>query len=244
MTVEVTPLNVLGGGSPPLTAFSDNFNRTDGPLGINWAYGIYGVPTPITAPIGGPFPQIISSGFTWLYNGSNNPLTNWACYATPIIDGLYRNLYGRTQFCQATFRARSGPSSNSGLAVALSAEHATFYVVGSNFVPGPAESVSCAQVVAAGGTPYQFALSGLGAAIRPASGFAAGEVVRISVDQSGANPIVTVKINGVQVFQATDASATKISKVGSPGMVSGYFPDQFTQTGNVTWDDFSCGLGL
>lgn len=222
-----------GGGSP--TSFTDSLTGIAGPLDPSlWAQGVIAI-TPIVTPVSWGSMFLTGTAGTSTMQGTANPnvqLFNYAC-PTSVIAGVY----GKTQFAQVTFQGSTGVANNHwGPIVCFKPSampigywfrniHSTPQLDLVRNAPNggstPGTSMNQAQLV--GG------ING--------NTLNVGDVMRISVDFTvPAAPVITCKINGVQVAQFTDNAAPLSG--GTPALLATH------HDGNYTFSNWSCGLGL
>jgi hypothetical protein len=210
MAVEVYSANVLGGGSPPVTQFSDTFNRTSGSLGSpDWIAGIHSF-TPTVAPVAastiaigagsdGPQAAIWSS-----VSSGVNPATIWRAFAIPTP--IYRTNYGLAQFVQCQFIRNTGAGANemqAGPAVLMRGDEDTLYYFEIDTVSASFRIVRSIQTTLV-------AIGSYGTVV------VAGDTVRVSVVNSGSSVDFTVTRNGGNLQVISDSSAQRFF-TGSPG---------------------------
>jgi hypothetical protein len=138
----------------------------------------------------------------------------------------YTQLFGRSQFVQATFAAltvATGPANGLGIMITpdMQVNNSTGYLLewASALVMNVRSMASGAFTLIAGPLAV-----------------AAGNVVRMEVTASAASNIIRVFTNGTLISTSTDVLATRPIQTGSPGMFL------FSDAGDTgDFDDFSCG---
>lgn len=227
MSVRVRSLQ---GGPPPRTQFSDNFNRANGEPGSNWIRSLGGNDVNTLESWGTA--SIVANRFVMAGRGENNPnavlWTSWL--PVPVISALYNK---PRVFVQATWIAAVGSASYVCLRYNNAAE------------AGPITNPNGCDAYIAGpdGQTARFLNGQTAAAVGVnAVPVVSGNVVRMTVENSGTSVILTSFINGAQVNQNTILAAAFPIPRGLPGfflfLVSGAPPTGAT----ATWDDFSCGV--
>lgn len=243
MTVRVSNFNVglRAGGSRPITSFSDTFNRASGELGINWGAGSIAITPVVNNVFVASFAIEASTDFTQSLGmstvasaGSGTQMWGFA-YPIPLCNSA---VYGKTQFAQFTFKDYSS-TNNSNIFLCTSFHPGAMpigYFLGFN-LHAPAIDVTKAQINSNGHQGNSLNTSTLIA--NPINGNATvnGDVWRISCDYdtTPGSAIITIKLNGVQIKQQTDASPVA---GGIPAI--GWVPG----TGNAHVINFSAGIGL
>lgn len=212
MTVEVSPLNVLGGaGLPPVTRFQDSFNRASGPLGQNWMQGCIAITPDVNNVSVGFFSitqatDLVTQALTGNNINTAGATTQMPAIACPIP--LINNfVWGKTQYCQLTFKDYSSASNMDmfiGCFVQPSALFNGYFMHANLHVP----FIEIAKYSPNAQNSPGSALnpSTLVAAPVNANAFASGDVIRMSVDlvTTPGSAIITLLVNGVQKAQVTD----------------------------------------
>lgn len=243
MTVEVVPLNILGGGAPPVILASDTFNRgTLNPAGssggILWAPFIMGV-IPISTPflIAGATCQVgPPQGVVLSALGQTNPTDVWPIVlaSTQFTPGL---VWGKTQFSQCTYNSQTAIACSGGPAVMV------------DFQGSPAATGSCYCLLFVGGSAtrlVRFNASGNAYTendlIAPIPGDVshAGDVYRLSYNV--ATHLLTVTKNGSVLTTFTDNAGPLSS--GVPGFAMGTVGQTAGVPGQIILQNWSGGLGL
>lgn len=244
MAVEVTPLNVLGGGGAPLvTQAADTFNRgtlnPNGPTGrILWAPFIMGI-VPINTPflIAGATCQVgPPQGIVLSALGQTNPL-----YVCPIVlastQFTQSAVWGQTQFSQCTYNSQTAIACSAGPAVMV------------DFQGEPAATGACYCILFVGGSATRLVrFNAAGNAytendlIAPIPGDVshAGDVYRLSYNVG--THLLTVTKNGSVLTTFTDNAGPLSS--GLPGFAMGTVTQTAGTPGQVILQNWSGGLGL
>lgn len=231
--VVVRPLNVLGGGLRPVTAFSDDFNRAV--LGPNWLVS-YGVTGFNGADAGAVNILVGLAANRLIFNNpaaGGNP-ANCGVYPLPPLSALR----GRTQFAEARFVASTNIAANrSGPAVLQQSQNAKS--------AGGLDGYSVQNNGVAGQLLLRSNLNGGALSpilVNPFMNYAFGDVIRLSAEWNAGFTQVTLRgsINGALQNTFVDVAPTIGVGEGMPAMwvagINGLQTD--------TWDDFACGLGL
>jgi len=227
-----------------LTQFSDPFNVQD-PLstitgvGRNWNWAIKSFSPYNSGDHAMGTPLIQNSSFdgatalTWKSQLAGAAAV-WRSAMWPNKNGFYQNVYGKTQFVQATILKVTGNWNFSLMC--------NYYAGESNGLTG-----------------YHAALNGIGGAVgwqirrsnidvyttlsaNLAFSIPGNVVVRMSTDQSISGQVtVTLNIGGTIVSQVVDTS-TNILTIGSPAIAI-LVPDNLG-TGALEIRNFSCGTGV
>ena len=235
MAVDVSPLNVLGGGSPLVNTFSDTFNRSGADLGPTWLS--FSCPyTPIASP---------PNYFQATIPGSNDRVTfgpgggvNNAAWAPPVFlipRVVVSTLYGVTQFAQMTWLNLVNTSRCGPCLMADGFGDNRFQLYAISIEPGGTNRISLKR--------FNGVLTSATLSVDAGNGsLSSGDVVRISADLSvGGQVTLRTSVNGVVKTTIVDNSGSLLN-TGCPGMQCNSATTN--PTGTADWDSFSCGPGL
>lgn len=244
MTVEVTPLNVLGGGISLPTRFSDTFNRASGILGQNWIQTVSPF-TPVVDPVNAATFGIgaavdLQQAVLLTVEGTGNPNTVWI--AGLLCAPIYMNNFGKSQFSEWLMVAndRTGVNDVAG-GPAVLAQNSGLQATG-NEKQG---LFGYFLFIKASDKSYQLIRGTRGASTVITSGgaasFANGDLIRLQVVVSAGQNDFTIFKNGASFATVTDNSAGRL-QVGSPGWIGWLFDNSGGGTMTCQWRNFFGGL--
>jgi hypothetical protein len=245
MTVEVSPLNVLGGaGSPPVTHFEDTFNRAGGQLGGNWIQTI-SASTPTINPIDAATFSIgtaadLAQAMICSVVGTINPGMTYpsGLLAAPI----YMSNFGRSQFSEWQMVRMDRVGANDafgGPSVLLKND-------GQQAIGNEKQGLNGYYIlVFASDKSYQLNRGNGFVATNLTSGaaatFTANDIIRLEARINPSDVTLKVVKNGATINTFVDNTAGRML-LGSPG----WFGQQFDNTGGGSmtnqWRNFRGGL--
>lgn len=212
-------LQKFGGGTPPITKFSDSLQRTT-PIGPNWILGYYN-PTLGNITLG------LSESLTGLNMTNAGGGGSHGYIALYPIGYSVNAVFGKPQFSEIVIAATAGSFPSAGPMVASYGDSISGQQTGYFANIEPPNQLS---LLTANSTATSLA-SGLGAT--PVS-----SVIRISVVFGASSNTVVTYINGVVVNTFTDSSGGRPT-VGLPGI----WMAGFSSGTSLTFSNFRCGLG-
>lgn len=226
----------FGGGSPPVTTFSDTFHRADQPfmLGDQWVCA----PTEVSTIVGGAnlAASINVAGnqanFSICSSNGNNFIV---CYPVPIT---WNAVFSVSQFSQCRLTADNSGGVNfafMGPTVLFNINKNTGYSIETNIIFGVGNQVLRYTVASTNGGGGQTAINNNGGA---GFTFAIGDTLRIeAIPNFPAVNQTTVKTYRNGILQSSDVDAVNHYTSG----VFGFF-DTFCSAGiTQSWDNYSGG---
>jgi hypothetical protein len=247
MAVEVSPLNVLGGGSLGVASFSDTLAvAPSGPRNIisppseDWMYIPLGGDTP-TAGAALPtftFGNVLSGGGgTGLIIGDVSyafTTYSFAAGIMPVVMGIGSLFYkAKQKFVQITFNNFSLETASIGMGNYIDAS--------GTGVAGQSAICHDAYTLDIGGTLQRWNSGATNTVLVAGFSPVQGDVLRLSVDFTNpAQATIVVKRNGVTQSTTNDVSGNRLTGLAFPFIQA----NSFGAAPTSGWKNFSCGIGL
>lgn len=247
MTVEVTPLNILGGaGTPQVTHFEDTFNRASGNLGQNWlqTMGPF-IPTinPITTSVFSIGAAAdLQQAMLLTVIGTGNPGMTYPAAVFPMP--IYMSNYAKSQFSEWQLVRQDRVGANDAFGGPAVLMENSGQVSSGNQLNG---LHGYYILVFASDKSYQLNRGNTLVAVNltsgPAASFTANDIIRLEarIASGGGSVELSVLKNGVQINSFLDNTAGRIL-TGSPA----WYGQQFDNSGGGSmtsqWRNFRGGL--
>ena len=248
MTVEIFPLNALGGAAGVVvpTFLNDPMTGVTGPLGFNYIQTVSPT-TPIVDPITSGTYSIgvcadAQQGMIVSNVGTGNPGSSWS--GGFIVAPLYISCFGQTQFCEFKIVAISRVGANDSVhGPAIFQSNPGQQAVGSE----QKGLFSYKLNIRASDLSYFVGRGNAAVGVQLITGgagsWAAGDVCRLSGQVNPGDITLRVTKNGVLFATAVDNSAGRFS-TGGPGFFSNLFDNSAGGSMISQWRNFRGGLGL